>query len=145
MITIDIKPEHKKSFIEESVADAQGSVENEPGCLRFDVLQDDENPNRIYLYEVYRDDAAVEAPFPNAPFTSMEQYRQGLLVRQADDRDHLYQHLSDRRCLAVGFAPVDNQEFCSTISEHNPGLNASYRRWHASAMTVNPHYRRRQR
>jgi len=29
--------------------------------VRFDVLQDNEDPNRIHLYEVYKDQAAVDA------------------------------------------------------------------------------------
>lgn len=61
LVTVDIKPEHRDRFMEEILLDARGSVENEPGCVRFDVLQDDENPNRVYLYEVYRDEAAEEA------------------------------------------------------------------------------------
>lgn len=58
---IKIKPGHAKEFIEAMLLDAKGSVENELGCLRFDVIQDEEDPNRIYLYEVYKDKAAFEA------------------------------------------------------------------------------------
>ena len=43
------------------LGDAQGSVQNEPGCLRFDVIQDSADPNRIWLYEVYVDQAAFKA------------------------------------------------------------------------------------
>lgn len=57
---IQIKPEHREEFIEAMLLDAKGSVENEPDCLRFDVIQDQEDPNRIYLYEVYKDRAAFE-------------------------------------------------------------------------------------
>ena len=42
------------------IDDAKGSVENEPGCLRFDVIQDGADPNRIWLYEVYVDEAAFQ-------------------------------------------------------------------------------------
>jgi len=34
---------------------------NEPGSLRFDALQEDDNPQHFLLYEVYRDRAAREA------------------------------------------------------------------------------------
>ena len=61
LVTINIKPEFRDRFMEESLLDAQGSVQNEPGCFRFDILQDDQDPNRVYLYEVYRDAAAEEA------------------------------------------------------------------------------------
>ena len=60
-VTIDIQPEHVDAFIEASVGDAQGSTRDEPGCFRFDMHQDAENPARFYLYEVYRDVAAFEA------------------------------------------------------------------------------------
>ncbi len=35
---IQIKDGHKDEFIEAMLDDARGSVENEPGCLRFDVV-----------------------------------------------------------------------------------------------------------
>ena len=57
---IQIKAGHKDRFIEEMIGDARGSVNDEPGCLRFDVVQDANDPNRIWLYEVYTDEAAFE-------------------------------------------------------------------------------------
>src|SRR5437763_13647546 len=59
--TIHIQPEHRDAFIAEMLGDARGSVGNEPGCFRFDVLQDDKDLNTIYLYEVYKDQAAMDA------------------------------------------------------------------------------------
>jgi (4S)-4-hydroxy-5-phosphonooxypentane-2,3-dione isomerase len=61
LVTIRIKPEFREPFIESMLDDARGSVNDEPGCFRFDVLQDDKNPNTIYLYEVYRDRSAFDA------------------------------------------------------------------------------------
>ena len=40
---------------------ARNSVEKEPGCLQFDVMQAQDNPNRIMLFEVYADEAAFQA------------------------------------------------------------------------------------
>ena len=40
---------------------ARNSVENEPGCLQFDVVQDNANPNHLMLFEVYKDEAAFQA------------------------------------------------------------------------------------
>ena len=61
VVTIQIKPEFRDAFMEAMLDDARGSVQNEPGCLRFDVVEDTEDSNRIHLYEVYRDDAAIAA------------------------------------------------------------------------------------
>lgn len=60
VVTINIKPGFKERFMPSMLEDARGSVNNEPGCLRFDVLQDTEDPNRIYLMEEYMDEAAFE-------------------------------------------------------------------------------------
>ena len=57
---IQIKEGHRDAFVEAMIDDAKGSVENEPGCLRFDVIQDGADPNRIWLYEVYVDEAAFQ-------------------------------------------------------------------------------------
>lgn len=35
--------------------------EDEPGCLRFDVLQDEADPDRFFYYDVYADKASAEA------------------------------------------------------------------------------------
>jgi (4S)-4-hydroxy-5-phosphonooxypentane-2,3-dione isomerase len=61
MVTIKIKAGHHDAFMDAMLSDARGSVYDEPGCLRFDILQDAREPNTIYLYEVYRDEAAFEA------------------------------------------------------------------------------------
>ncbi len=60
-VTIKIKAGHKDAFLKAMLGDAIGSVRDEPGCFRFDVLQDDTDPNTIHLYEVYQDQAALEA------------------------------------------------------------------------------------
>ena len=56
-----LKPELKDAFLEALTENARGSVAGEPGCLRFDVIQDADDPNRVWLYEVYRDEAAFVA------------------------------------------------------------------------------------
>jgi autoinducer 2-degrading protein len=61
LVTIKIKPGYRDAFVESLLEDARGSVNDEPGCLRFDVLQDSADPNRIFLYEVYKDEQALEA------------------------------------------------------------------------------------
>ncbi len=59
-VKIQIKPEFRDRYIEAALGDAVGSTRDEPGCYRFDVLQDDQDPNTIYFYEVYRDEAAFQ-------------------------------------------------------------------------------------
>ncbi len=58
---IQIREGHKEQFMQAIIEDAKGSVNDEPGCLRFDVIQDAGDENRIWLYEVYQDEAAFQA------------------------------------------------------------------------------------
>ena len=60
-ITVHIKPEMQEKFLEVIRHDASHSESDEPGCLRFDVLQDTEDPNQFYYYEVYKDGDARTA------------------------------------------------------------------------------------
>lgn len=57
-VQFDVKPGMLPAFLEAARLDAQGSVGNEPGCHRFDILQDPDVRNRVYFYEVYDDEAA---------------------------------------------------------------------------------------
>ena len=57
-VQFDIKPGMLEAFLEEARLDAEGSVSNERGCYRFDVLQDSAVENRVCFYEVYTDEAA---------------------------------------------------------------------------------------
>lgn len=61
VVKIRVKPEYREQFLEQMWADAIGSEKNEPGCLMFNIVQDGADPNVLHLFEVYRDDAAVEA------------------------------------------------------------------------------------
>ena len=57
----EIKAEYKEQYLKELVEVARISVREEPGCLRLDVIQDGNDSNRVWVYEVFKDQAAVEA------------------------------------------------------------------------------------
>jgi quinol monooxygenase YgiN len=60
-VTLDVRPELRDRFVEAIASQGAASLAREPGCLRFDVCVDTESPNRFLLYEVYEDEAALEA------------------------------------------------------------------------------------
>ena len=60
-VRVKIKPEMRQRFLDATEVDALGSEQDEPGCVRFNVLQDVEDENVYYFYEVYVDEAAVDA------------------------------------------------------------------------------------
>ncbi len=61
VVKIRVKAEYREQFLEQMRADAIGSEKNEPGCLMFNIVQDNADPNVLHLFEVYQDDEAVEA------------------------------------------------------------------------------------
>ena len=66
-VTIKIKPGFADKFKEASLGDAQGSVRDEPGCVRFDMHQSTTDPNTFHLYEVYENQDAHQNAHRNAP------------------------------------------------------------------------------
>ena len=59
-IHVRVKPENRQQFIEASLENARNTVQ-EPGNLRFDVIQQTDDPDRFMLYEVYRDEDGMKA------------------------------------------------------------------------------------
>jgi autoinducer 2-degrading protein len=51
-VKVRVKPDARERFLKAIEVDALGSEGDEPGCMRFNVY---------YFYEVYRDQAALEA------------------------------------------------------------------------------------
>lgn len=65
---VNVRPGKKEELVEFFKWDGTVAGDEEPGTLRFDVFQDPENENTLFLYEAYVDDAALEAHKANAPF-----------------------------------------------------------------------------
>ncbi len=60
MVRLKVKHEQIDNFITASMADGRGSVLHEPGCHRFDIIQDETDPTMFAFNEVYNDEAAFE-------------------------------------------------------------------------------------
>jgi (4S)-4-hydroxy-5-phosphonooxypentane-2,3-dione isomerase len=59
-VYINVKPEDIQKFIEASSANHFESVK-EPGNLRFDLIQQSDDPCRFMIYEAYESDEAAAA------------------------------------------------------------------------------------
>ena len=53
-VFIHIQPEHVEGFKAATIVNAQNSIK-EPGIARFDFIQEEGDPTRFVLVEVYRD------------------------------------------------------------------------------------------
>lgn len=58
LVQFDVPSDKREAFAAAGLFDANGSLQNEPGTLRFEVIRDENNRNRFYLDEVYEDEAA---------------------------------------------------------------------------------------
>ena len=59
-VHIHVKPEHLEEFKQATIVNASNSVK-EPGIARFDFIQQEDDPTRFVLVEVYREpEAAVK-------------------------------------------------------------------------------------
>ena len=59
-IHVHVKPEAVEAFKQATLANARASLK-EPGVVRFDVVQQQDDPTRFVFVEVYRDAAAAAA------------------------------------------------------------------------------------
>ena len=53
LVKVQVKPELIDEFKTAILKNAALSVERDPGCMRFDVLQQQDDPTRWFFYEVY--------------------------------------------------------------------------------------------
>jgi len=59
IVYIDVKPDCIEKFREVTVYNHVNSVKEE-GNIRFDVLQNKDDPTKFVLYEAWKDDAALD-------------------------------------------------------------------------------------
>ena len=59
--TIEVAAGRRDQLLPLPRAHGARSLKNEPGTLRFEVLVPREDNTKLFVYEVYRDDAAFEA------------------------------------------------------------------------------------
>ncbi|MDR2171061.1 MAG: antibiotic biosynthesis monooxygenase [Planctomycetaceae bacterium] len=59
VVNINVLPEFIENFKTESIENAKNTVK-EPKNIRFDVLQQDNDPTKFVLYEVYTDESGLE-------------------------------------------------------------------------------------
>ena len=59
-VNLHVKPEELDKFMNASMENAAASTVNEPGCARFDIMQQADDPTRFIYMEVYRDEASAK-------------------------------------------------------------------------------------
>jgi (4S)-4-hydroxy-5-phosphonooxypentane-2,3-dione isomerase len=84
-VHVHVKPERVADFIQASVENASNSIQ-EPGIERFDVLQQNDDPNRFVLVEIYRD---ADAPARHRETAHYAAWRDAVADMMAEPRARL--------------------------------------------------------
>jgi len=67
IVNLRVQPGWLDDFLTGIHANALASLRDEPGCLRFDVQQQVDDPHAFVLYEIYASQAAFEVDHRQAP------------------------------------------------------------------------------
>jgi (4S)-4-hydroxy-5-phosphonooxypentane-2,3-dione isomerase len=93
-VYVHVKPDAINSFINATIANHRESVK-EPGNLRFDFIQQSDEPCRFMIYEAYESDEAAKAhknadhyfKWRDAVAASMAEPRQGVKYNIIEPND----------------------------------------------------------
>ena len=72
VVEFRIRPESIDDFAVAIAENARLSRETEPGCRQFDVCRDPGDASLFFLYELYDDEAAIQAHLKSAHFLQMD-------------------------------------------------------------------------
>ena len=71
-VTFVVSEQRQSDFLEAVRKQAANSLALETACSRFDVALDPDRPERVFLYELYRDRAAFDAHLASAHFKAFD-------------------------------------------------------------------------
>jgi quinol monooxygenase YgiN len=86
IVEFEIGTEDVDKFLPLIEENARLSVEREPGCKQFDVLQVQDAPGRVMLYEIYDDAAAFQAHIKMPHVAAFFEKAKPLIVKQSNQR-----------------------------------------------------------
>lgn len=61
VVRLDVHPERLEQFLAAIKENSERTFNDERGCHYFDVTQDTKNPHHFIFYELYEDEAAIDA------------------------------------------------------------------------------------
>ena len=84
VVQMEVRPGRREEFLAGMAANAEASVRDEPGCLRFDVCAVDGDENRFLLYELYTDAGAFAAHKASPHFARWREIAEQVLAGQVN-------------------------------------------------------------
>jgi (4S)-4-hydroxy-5-phosphonooxypentane-2,3-dione isomerase len=89
MVQMDVRTGRRAEFLAGMAANAEASVRDEPGCLRFDICSVDSDENRFVLYELYTDADAFAAHKAAPHFAKWRTVAEQVVVGQVNTSGEL--------------------------------------------------------
>jgi (4S)-4-hydroxy-5-phosphonooxypentane-2,3-dione isomerase len=80
-VYIHVRPEKIDAFIEATIANHKETIK-EPGNLRFDFIQQAENPDRFMLYEAFDSETAIADHKKTAHYLKWRDHVQDFMAEQ---------------------------------------------------------------
>jgi len=80
LVNVTVRREMLAEFERAILSNADSARTREPGCLRFDVSQKEDEPAQWLFYEVYKDSAAFEAHRASPHFAAYQEVADRALV-----------------------------------------------------------------
>ena len=71
-VNFQLKPGKAADFMPLMLNNARTSLRDEPDCHQFDVATDTNNPDAIFLYELYTNRAAFDVHLASAHFNTFD-------------------------------------------------------------------------
>jgi len=84
VVQMEVRPDRREEFLAGMAANAEASVRDEPGCLRFDISSVDGDENRFVLYELYADAEAFAAHKTTPHFARWRTVAEQVVVGQVN-------------------------------------------------------------
>lgn len=82
-VTFEARADRAAAFLARVRVQAADSLSREQGCHRFDVCADPSRPERVFLYELYTEEAAFRAHLASPHFRAFDAEVAPMLVSKS--------------------------------------------------------------
>ena len=79
--TVEVAPGRMAEFLPLLMAHRARCLKSEPGTLEFEVLLPRDDKTKVLIYEVYHDDAALDAHMNGASMKRIREEAAGMMVK----------------------------------------------------------------
>ncbi len=83
-VTVNVYPNQADEFVAACIENGQTSVRDEPDCLRFEILRDKNDQNRLCFMEVFKNEQALKTHWETPHFAKMWQTIEGMVDGEWD-------------------------------------------------------------